>query len=245
MAIRFDASGDYTRRTANLPTWADWTATCWYYHVANRSAWSFVMGMENALVNATAYEIIGLSNTNLFELSTQGGATLFGTQLVSGSWNFLALRRITSGNLYAFHMTTAGVWQTVNRANNSFTPAVVWFGSNSYDEWANGRLAAIKLWDAGLADQEIYNEALTIAPRRTANLNLFCPAFPGVTESVHDYSGNGRDLIPGGTLTDEDPPPISWGAPYAFVSAVTEPPPTTPSFVPKSIARRTSHMLVR
>ncbi len=37
------------------------------------------------------------------------------------------------------------------------------------------------------------------------------PMFPGATERLADYSGNGRNLTLTGSATDADPPPISWG----------------------------------
>lgn len=244
MAIRIDASGDYLRRTANLPNSNSFTMACWCYLVADRNAWSYVVAIENSTTNASAYYNIGWRSDTTFELSTHSGSIVL-TDTVPGTWNFLALSRQPAGNIFVYHRTLAGVWQTGNRACLDFTPAVVWFGSDSYNEWVNCRLAAMKVWNVGLTAAEIEREAQTILPKRLNDLNFFAPGFPGASERLRDYSGNGYTLTAGGTLTDEDPPPISWGAPYIMTTPVTSTPPPAASLVPKNIARRMGHMLIR
>jgi len=84
----------------------------------------------------------------------------------------------------------------------------------------NGRVAYLKAWTAALSEAEILAEVNAIRPVRALNLYGFWPAFPGSGERIADYSGNGRSWTEGGTLTDEDPPPVSWGAgPLIFLIA--------------------------
>ena len=86
-------------------------------------------------------------------------------------------------------------------------------GSNLlYDEPANLRCAGMKAWDATLTLAEMHNEMHTLHPKRTTDMLGYWPMFPGSSERLRDYSGNGNDLTETGTLLDRDPPPISWGA---------------------------------
>ena len=75
----------------------------------------------------------------------------------------------------------------------------------------SGRIHAIKIWNTALTEAEIAQEVYTVAPRKLDSLWGWYPTRPGSGERAKDYSGNGRDWTEGGTLTDDDPPPISWG----------------------------------
>lgn len=223
MAIRIDASGDYLRRTANLPTTSAFTACCWFYYVSTRSAYAFFISFENAVSSASAGLSIGFDTSNaFFVIVSSGSPATFGSNPATSAWHFVALRA-NGTNVKGFHRTLSGTWQTATTSSApSFTPAVLAFGNDSYDDWVNCRLAGIKVWDAALSDAEIENEAETLRPQRFANLNLWTPGFPGSGERTRDYSGNGRNLTEGGTLTDEDAPPIAYGARslwFPFVAA--------------------------
>ena len=223
MAIRIDASGDYLRRTANLPTTSAFTACCWFYYVSTRSAYAFFISFENAVSSASAGLSIGFDTSNaFFVIVSSGSPATFGSNPATSAWHFVALRA-NGTNVKGFHRTLSGTWQTATTSSApSFTPAVLAFGNDSYDDWVNCRLAGIKVWDAALSDAEIENEAETLRPQRFANLNLWTPGFSGSGERTRDYSGNGRNLTEGGTLTDEDAPPIAYGARslwFPFVAA--------------------------
>jgi hypothetical protein len=218
MAIRIDASGEYLRRTANLPTTGAWTACCWYYYTGDGYYWASVIALEGSTGN---YQLIQWDGAN-FTVQSTGSNVANLTAPTTGAWYFVAL--VSNGtNLVAYKRTLAGVWDSQSiSAGSSFTPTTLTFGADLGDEYINGRLAGIKVWNAALTAAEIYQEAETLRPQRFANLNLFCPVFPG--ERTKDYSGNGYTLTEGGTPTDEDPPPVGWGArvlatPYVAAAA--------------------------
>jgi len=218
VAIRIDASGDYLRRTANLPTSSSFTACCWFYYVNTRSAYAFFIGLEDATSSASQYLLIGFEDTNAFHVAVNSGGAVpyFGSNPATSAWHFMAIRA-NGTNVKGFHRTLAGTWQTVTSSTAPlFTPAMLTLGNDSWDEWTNCRLAGIKVWDAALTDAEIENEAETLTPQRFENINLWVPGFPGSGERTRDYSGNGRNLTEGGTLTDEDPPPVAWGGRTLF-----------------------------
>jgi hypothetical protein len=218
MAVLIGASGDYLKRTANLPTSTAFTMACWFYYAAERSAWAYFMGLEDATSLSTKYNLIGFSNTNAFQIESNGGVS-FATNPATSAWHFMALVG-DAVNLTGYHWTAAGVLQTASRANQTFTTALMSFGNDGYSEWVNCRLAAMKVWNAALTQAELELEMNSIRPVRFANLNLWAPGYPGATERIRDYSGNGYDLT-GGTLTDEDPPPVPWGANPYFISSFT------------------------
>jgi hypothetical protein len=218
MAVRIDASGDSLQRTANLPTSGAWSACCWWYYVATSGSYAAIVALENG----GTYQFFGNAGGN-FGVEVSGiGGTAFSTNPTVSNWYFMAV--ISNGtNVIGYKRTLAGVWETASATANSFTPATLTFGNDISSEYNDCRLAGIKVWSAALSAAEINQEAETLRPQRTANLNLFCPCWPGATERLADYSGNGYNLTAGGTLTDEDAPPTSYGAPAWFNPQVTGP----------------------
>jgi len=90
--------------------------------------------------------------------------------------------------------------------------ARLWIGNDKFDEPFDGRVAAVKIWEAALTADELRQERWSYAPRRTANL-WACYSIIDLAPGNFglDMSGNGRDLTANGTLTYEDGPPITWG----------------------------------
>ena len=73
----------------------------------------------------------------------------------------------------------------------------------------------MKAWSVELTAAEIQQEMYTVRPRRLLNLYSWTPLLPGSAERLRDYGGLAYDWTAGGTLADEDGPPISWGGPSA------------------------------
>lgn len=233
MSVRIDASGDKLSRTTNLPTNAAYTVAMWWYYVSAPGVGAYFLSVENAATSGTAYHLLGFNAAGSFRIVVNGGSTNFGADPATGAWHFIAMKS-DGVNIKAYHRTLAGVWQTATHAATTFTNAAIILGANSYNEWVSCRIAVAKVWDAVLTDADIEQEALSILPRRFTSLNSFSPCFPGSGERAKDYSGNGRNWTEGGTLTDEDPPPISWGTgslwlPFTpTVAAATSLPPMRP-----------------
>ncbi len=57
----------------------------------------------------------------------------------------------------------------------------------------------------------------TKRPLDLTSLNAWLPTFPGSGENRRDYSGFGPDFTITGTLTDDNPAPVSYGAPTLWV----------------------------
>lgn len=96
--------------------------------------------------------------------------------------------------------------------NSGITVTDMSFGLGD-DDYFNGQMAAIKVWDAALSAAEIEQEMWLIRPIRTANLHLWTPMVDTTLATNYtDYSGNGRTLTAANTPSVEDGPPITWGA---------------------------------
>jgi hypothetical protein len=215
MSVRIDASGDCLTRSANVPTRTAFTACCWAKMVVDRNAFSTIMYLRSsggttavAGLNAAADGV-----TVAAEASGSGRSTTVHT-MVANQWFFAALK--TNGTTITGLARAANVATlttgTVAHSGTTVTGQLN-FGDKSPagGEFLNGSVAAIKVWDAVLTDAEILRESFTIRFQRKENLNFWAPCFAGVGERTRDYSGNARDLTAGGTLTDEEAPPVSWG----------------------------------
>lgn len=226
MAIRIDAAGDYISRTTDLPAvnFADPTsASFWIRIVTDRNAAGNLFVISNN--TGAIYQTVSLTTDGTtLRGETSGGTGVDGTSLSVGQDYHIGYTRL--GNSLKVYLN--GVLDiTVTNGPADYAAAFMLMGSNTVS-WLNGRLSNIKIWTAELTQAEMQLEMMTIRPARFANLYLWTPNFPGATERLLDYSGNGRNWTANGTLTDEDPPPVSWGAkpriiPAAVVSATALP----------------------
>lgn len=219
MAIRFDASGDSLRITSNPLNYnADYTICGWFRMTTDTNTYTTPLGIfgatedyycdalecdtDGTTLMVTSNRSSGFAYTNIGSLST-------------ATWYYLALSR-SGSSLTGKIITTAGAvtTQTITKATGGESVDVMTISEwgNAGGELWNGRVCAVKAWSAALTEVEIINEMWTIAPRRGSNLYGWWPMFPGATERLADYSGNAHPWTAVGTLADEDPPPVSWGA---------------------------------
>lgn len=206
MAIRFDAAGDYIIRTANLPASDVFTVSFWFRIVTDVNAIGYIWLLTNSGGTSTVSARLKADGTTLEIATSYGGNSPGGTSLSVGVWYHLAFVR--NGSAHTLYLN--GVSDQTLSAAGTFTAANMLMASNSVN-YVNGRMAAIKIWDAALTQDEVRREMYTIRPMRRANINLWAPGFPGTTERVNDYSGNGRDWTAVGALADEAGPPVPWG----------------------------------
>lgn len=217
MAVRIDASGDGLSRTANIPTITSFTMMAWVYWVSfNTVGCAFAFGASSG---SNYYELY-TTNTGLLRTYNGGSDTSTGVTLSSATWMHLAITVAGTGGSQ-FLIYKDGALASTQAGNTIPTAAKMWIGNDNDTEWASARFAGIKIYSAVLAAAEIANEMQTILPQRYANLNGWYPTFPGATERLLDYSGSGNNWTAGGTLTDEDPPPVAWGGPVWLVGKPT------------------------
>ena len=215
MAIRFDAAADYLSRTANLPGYDPVTWCAWVYISTDTDAVASLFVLTNG--TGTTFDSLQLSTDGTtLRILTQNGSTS-GTNLSTGTWYHLAYTR--SGNTHLAYIN--GVLDITRSDANVVTVQAMGTGGNSAQTF-NGLLHSIKIWDGvALSAAEIAQEMQTNHPQRFANLHIWSPTFDGTTERARDYSGNGYNWTENGTLADEAPPPISWGASPIVMPIVT------------------------
>lgn len=218
MAVRFDAATDTYSRAANVPA-GNFTASFWVYGVSGAGTYRAFLVIG---ASASSYLWFGVDDSNQFHIEDNAAVRATGGSFSLSTWYHIVITASgTTATLY--YRTLAGTsYSNINGSFSNPTRSIIELGSDdtvcAWGEHLNGRLANVKLWDgAVLTAAEFDNEREIIRPAYTANLSIWCPTFPGSGERNRDYSGNGRDWTVGGTLTDEDPPPVGWGAPVPFV----------------------------
>lgn len=222
MAVRISAVTDYLGLTANLPNLDPVTVCAWVYLTSDRNA----IGTMFFWSDGSNFVDVGVSTdgTTLWVVTNNGNTT--GTSISTGTWCHLAF--VHSGTSLTLYLNA--VSDVARTDAITFTHTVLLLGSNSVTTWIDGRLAHIKLWNAALTLGQIQSEMRTVRPQRLTNLYAWWPTLPGATERARDYGG-AHNLAQAGTPTDEDPPPVSWGAPPLMMGvppagapAITVPP---------------------
>jgi hypothetical protein len=202
-AARYDASGDYHRRTTDLPGSGNFTFCAWININTLQSTAFF--SRDNT---SGGYWSHGFGPTGAHSFDVAGDIRQ-ATTLAPGTWHHLCATR--SGNdhqLYLNGNADGSVLTTTNAWDNSSMSLGA--GLRFASDWFNGRIAAVKIWDGvALSQEEIQNEMRFYRPRRSANLHIWSPMLTANDAEI-DYSGNGRNWMVGGTITTEDGPPIGW-----------------------------------
>lgn len=214
MAVRFDAAADRLLRTTNLPT-GQFTVSFWVYLVSDLNAYSafWYMGGDNY---GGSYAYIG---TNADGTTLINAAETAGTSLTTATWYYVAYAHQSGasqrGYTYLGTLTTLAA-QDIQTGLNPSQPTTtrMEFGAvgTGNSDRGNIRIANIKIWSTQLSLAQVQAEQFSIRPSNFTNLVGWYPCFPGSGERARDYSGLGYNWTEGGTLTDEDPPPVSYGA---------------------------------
>jgi hypothetical protein len=215
MAVRFDsATTDAMRLSSGLLDYnAAYTIMAWVYPVSNPSA------------DMQPFSI-AVDGSNLDQMRTGSGATSWSVRSIVGgsavatgttsvdytTWQHLAMVRTDSSNVY--------LWKDGNQSTASNQAAGGRSAATQLDVGngrggttpMNGRMYAVKAWTVALSAAEIAQEMRSVRPVRLANLWGWWPTRPGASERLKDYSGQGRSFTEIGTLSDEDPHSIWWGA---------------------------------
>jgi hypothetical protein len=216
MAVRFDNSVESLSRTTVINYNAEYTWMGWVYKSARVGDYQPFLVIDAGSSNADYFTFYEVAPNLTFACyvavgSAWTGGDVYGTSAAS-TWYHAAMVRESTTSLKFY---VDGVLLTTLAANVAARTAstVMTMGNWSGSEQMNGRIAYVKAWTRALTIAEVVAEQSAIRPLDTTNLWGWWPIFPGAAERLLDYSGNGRNWTGTGTLTDEDPPPVSWGAP--------------------------------
>lgn len=232
MSVRFDNAADRLLRTADLLDMNSvYTWCAWVYLVSNLATQSTFFALNDNNVNNLDIVRTAANGVQVQLRCSIGGAgtNVGGTTLSVGTWYHVAMVRESQTSLKAYLNGVLDATATDNITGRVAAQRMEHGAIRSTNaQPSDSRVAAIKAWNTNLTAAEIAQEVQTIRPVRSANLYGFWPAFPTTAERLRDYSGNGRDWTESGMLTDEDPPPVSWGSRIIFFP-FTVPAPVTPA----------------
>lgn len=203
MAIRFDAIPDNLNRSRLAGAK---TVMAWVYIITDRNSYSAFFGLD-------ANEIVSTDSSGTRLMHWDGSLERTGTNLSTGTWYHLAYTSDgdSTGNGFAVYLN--GVVDISNGARSAAASGSTMFLANdAYDEWLYGRMAHVKVWNAALSAAEIAQEVYTIRPQRLANLWSWLPIIETGTARSNEWSGSGNTWTVGGSVVDEDGPPLAWGA---------------------------------
>ncbi len=210
MAVRTDASGDNLTR-ATGPT-GDYTLALWVRIVNDRNNYSMLASRDTGgdyLQLGCDADGTSLSMYTDFD----GGTTHAVTSLTVGNWHFAAYTQAVAGNGTAipYYGTPGSALTAASSFTSGANTGTLYIGNSGFGEWFDGRVANLMIWDRVLSAAELANQMRQYVPVSPDGLHLWAPLLRH-TELV-DFSGNGRTLTAGGTLTTEDGPPIPWRRP--------------------------------
>jgi hypothetical protein len=219
VAVRIDANADSLIRTASLPNYnSTYTLMGWFMRLADRDDYStlFYLGTDSA----SAYDLATTDVDGTTLALWVSGVAVNGSTWAQDTWTHVAVVRESPTSLKLYLNGVLDITNTSDAGTGRSASQRLEVAAYGIIQWLNGRVAGIKLWDAGLTLAEVQQEIHTLRPQRLTDLNGWYPCWPGSGERVRDYSGWGRDWTEEGTLTDEDPPPVSYGAPLWVVQVV-------------------------
>lgn len=206
MAVRFSASGESL--SIGSPPSGGLTIMGWLYVLADQGDFATMFAVGTA--TASSLRHFDLSGGEVVHLYDGDGNNDTGTTLSLNTWYHVCLTDSDADDRQRGYLN--GVLDVSLTQADARSTTTLFIGNNFGDEWQDGRMAYVKVWNAELTAGEILQEMNTIRPVRTADLWAWLPTLPGTPERARDYSGNGRNFTENGTLSDEDPPSVSWGA---------------------------------
>lgn len=223
MATRTDANTDGYSRATNLPALNAVTGMGWFYMSVARYGTCFDLRTGGG--SRLQIGLDGETNLQIFSF-VNGGSDTFGSAITTGVWYHIAFTCTgVAGTDFKVYLNGALDIQNEGRTGAASSLHV----NNTIDfnvEWFNGRVSAVKIYDAVLTQPEIANEMRQILPLRTVNLNGFYPMTDGITigNNVSDLSGLGRNWTSNGTLAIEHGPPVPWSSKKRLFSTIGDPP---------------------
>ncbi len=208
MAVRFDAATDRVSYLGATDVPATYTATMWVYLSVDQNTFSTFFRIWTtaiATVVTVATDADGTSGPSYF---TGSGSISNTTNFVVGEWRKVAITRTGSTGQIMVN-TVGGTTEVDSGSVSTNVPDGLTIGSraeNDGNEWWNGRVAQVRLWDTVLTQGQIETEWASTAPVVTSGLWADWPL--AVHTDLNDASGNGRHLTAGSTATttEADPP---------------------------------------
>ena len=187
----------------------------WVYPVASTNFEEYLL-IEVAAGSAAGIDALQRQGTtSQYNLVVwQGGSStaVQGGTITNNQWVHLAMVRESATVLKAYVDGALAMTVTSPSVSGRSAAGLMGFGDVHGGIPFAGRVYAAKAWDTALLAGQVEDEMYLVRPRYLFGVWGWWPCFPGINERYLDYSGNGRHWTESGSLSDEDPPPVSWGA---------------------------------
>lgn len=225
-AVVFDNVTDSWVRTSDLLDYnSTYTFMFWVYLTSDTNDYNTFFQISQG--GYAPSDWIGTDNDGttlqLYCQAASGGTTVNGSALSINTWYHITLVRESQTSFKCYLNGTLDITNTADMTGRAAATEMR-FGSIASGDGALMRMAYPKEWSAVLSTAEIQTEKNLVITNRCTNRHGWWPMPQGSGERVKDYSGNGRNWTEGGTLTEDTPPPVSYGAPDTFVTFSGEPP---------------------
>lgn len=209
MAIGFDALTDGTSVAVSGLTAGQYSVLGWVLLASDINTYGGIVSLENSAGGPTCGLFTKVDGTTLTCWDQAGNEPGIGSVSAAiATWYRFAIT-VGAGTTALYVGTGAAALTKASAVQSQSTnPNRLCLGTSLYNDWFDGRLAAVKVYNATLTDDEVDLELGQYVPRRLADLVAWYP----LVNDVRDYSGQGRDQAAGATATTvEDGPPIPWG----------------------------------
>lgn len=203
-AVRFNATGQKLSRVATGLS-QPFTFCCWVNIRTDRNVFGCAMGADNG----TTYADLGVNATGTTNIVFTSGGDAAGVDQGAGVWWFIAYVSSTGASKHYYGNAAASTLSVINAATVTLAGTETFaLGTNGFNDWINGSVAAVKVWTAALTQVELEAEKPKYAAQRASGLWAAYSFRNGVQTT--DDSGNGRTLTQTGTpIADTSGPPIT------------------------------------
>lgn len=244
MSLEYDANNEYLSTTNNLPDLsAGMSGTMWVRVDGPGNGNNTIFLLRDGGVGG-----IGIGHTTTADQWYFGGfagsANLDG--LTDGSWIGIGWSHSSgAGNfdIYGVILGSTSWDDTGSTAGSTATETVLELGEatlgsgTGFGDGLTGQLANLKLWDAILTEDELWQELHCWRPHRCADINRWNPFLDGDND-LTDWTGNSSAYSETGTLAKSgENPEVPWGAmlinlgvPAAAVDTIIDVPTASFSF---------------
>lgn len=219
MALIANASGDYVRRTENLPASSDaFTIAGWFYRSSDRAGggsyedvldFNMFDGVDpwDHLIEIRPSWETPSGNCMSLRSTVGGGLDAWSSRPAVDTWFYVAMTSHATNGVRgywydaSFNLVESKVASITPVGTKSPRSTVTMSHYSDTGRYVDGKCAYVRVWDAALTQSEIEAEMASSVIVRTANINT---AFG--KDSGTDVSGNSRDWTLNSITTDADGP---------------------------------------
>lgn len=197
-AVRFDASGDYLRKTTSLLDYNSAYTFCFWVYLASNTG-SGYQALLTISAGGSAYDELFIDGSRVLSLEVGNGSStkVTGATLALSTWYHVTVVRESNASIkvYLDGSSTPTITNTLSVSGRTAASNLS-FSTNAFSEWADARIAYARAWASALTTTELAAEKNSATAVKASPWAVWSLQTNGT-----DSSGNSRDLTAGGTLT--------------------------------------------